>query len=130
MAYKYRNTIAGGAEELIDGLENIELFLDDRDEWNFHDSEITSIHMDFKENSVTVTVKPDGYNSERADKLFKEELPLLDFKFIDVCEIKMNTSLPYYIDKIEISKYNGFLECWFNGYGIRVTSRRLCVAKP
>lgn len=86
--------------------------------------------MDFKENSVTVTVKPDGYNSERADKLFKEELPLLDFKFIDVCEIKMNTSLPYYIDKIEISKYNGFLECWFNGYGIRVTSRRLCVAKP
>ena len=130
MAYKYRNTIADGAEELIDGIENIELFLDDRDEWNFHDSEITSINMDFKENSITVTVKPDGYDSEKADQLFKDRQPLLDFKFIDVCEIKMNTSLPYYIDEIEISKYNGFLECWFNGYGIRVTSRRLCVAKP
>lgn len=46
MAYKYNKTIMNGAEKLIDGIENIEMFLDDNDDWNFHDSEIYSFHWD------------------------------------------------------------------------------------
>ena len=50
MTYKYSKTIRDGAEKLIDGIENIEMFLGDDDDWNFHDSEIYSFHWDRDEN--------------------------------------------------------------------------------
>jgi hypothetical protein len=40
MAYKYNKTIVNDAENLIRGIDNIELFLDDDDDLNFHDSQI------------------------------------------------------------------------------------------
>lgn len=55
MAYKYNKTIMNGAEKLIDGIENIEMFLDDNDEWNFHDSEIRSFYWDRAKKTFSVT---------------------------------------------------------------------------
>lgn len=55
MAYKYNKTIINGAEKLIDGIENIEMFLDDNDEWNFHDSEIRSFYWDRAKKTFSVT---------------------------------------------------------------------------
>ena len=131
MAYKYNKTIMNGAEKLIDGIENIEMFLDDNDDWNFHDSEIKSFHWDRDDRIFTVTVEPIGFSPEIEGE-GDDVMILLDLHFEDCFDIhmpNMDLTAPY-INEIEISKDRKCIECWFNGYPIRVTSHRLRVDKP
>lgn len=133
MAYKYSRTIRNGAEKLIDGIENIEILLGDDDNWDFHDSEIYTFHWDRETRTFTVTVLPVGCIFPQIEGWDGESTLLLDFHFEDCIEIHMpNAELGEadYIYEIEISKSRGYLECWFNGYPIRVTSERLRVDKP
>lgn len=121
-----------GAEELIDGIENIEMFLDDNDDWNFHDSEIQSFNWDRDSSTFTVSVEPIGY-SPTIEGDGKDTSIILDFHFIRCIEIHMpNVDLwsPEYVYEIEISKDRNWIECWFNGFSLRVTSERLKVDKP
>lgn len=131
--YKYNKTIMNGAEKLIDGIENIEMFLDDNDDWNFHDSEIYSFHWDRDKREFIVSVElfgcgiPDNIGWDRNSSV------ILDFHFVDCLNLHMPEMDMYgapYILEIEISKSKEWLECWFNGYPIRVTCDRLRVDKP
>lgn len=132
MPYKYPRTIQNGAEELIDGIENIEMFLDDDDNWNFHDSDIKSFHWDRNSNTFTVTVIPMCYSAV-IEGFDCDDTILLDFIFKDCSEIDIPdfaTRDYWQIDEIELIKVKNELECWFNGYPIKVTCRRLRVEKP
>ena len=127
--YKYHKTIIGGAEALIDGIENIEMFLDDNDDWNFHDSLIRSYCWDDESEIMTITIEPLGCKFIEGET--KDNKPLLDFHFEDCVDIEMHmNNVHERIYEIEISIHNTFIECWFNGIGIRVTSKRLRVDKP
>lgn len=130
MPYKYNETVKDGAEELIDDIKYMELFFNDEDHWNFHDSEIRSLHWDADKRTVKVTVEPLGCSYEKLKRWTPDKTVLLDFIFIDVLEIYSNCPVDNYITEIEISKYNGYLECWFNGYCIRITSKRLRFGRP
>ena len=129
--YKYNRTIRDGAEALIDGIENIEMFLDDNDHWNFHDSKIRSFYWDNETLEFTVTVDLVGYGFYKGE-IDKNLQPLLDFHFKDCDEIKMDMVDMYagFINEIEISRDRDYLECWFNGICVGVSCRRLCVDKP
>lgn len=132
MSYKYHKTIMNGAEKLIDGIENIEMFLDDEDAWNFHDSSIYSFNWDRDERIFTVIVEPLGFSPD-IDGWDGESTILLDFHFEGCIEVHMNHLdlwSPQYISEISISKVKGGLECWFDGYPIMVCSERLRVDKP
>lgn len=119
-----------GAEKLIDGIENIEMFLDDNDDWNFHDSEINSFYWDNEKKIMTVTIEPIAYSVD-VEGDAKDKQPLLSFHFEDCIDVEMHMNNVYErIYKIEISMFKQFIECWFNGVGIRVTSKRLRVDKP
>lgn len=133
MAYKYCNTIKNGAEILIDGIKNIEMFLDDKDEWNFHDSEIASFGWDKDKKTFTVTIELYGCDYPNIEWRDSKSTVLLDFHFEDCIEIHMNhvdLHSQQIIQEIEISKFNDYIECCFNGYPIRVTSKRLRINKP
>lgn len=134
MAYKYKNTIKGGAEKLIDGIENIEMFLDEEDHWNFHDSEIESFGWDVKTQTFTVTVNLIGCRfPESLGIIDKTKDVLLDLHFVGFPTLTMNQvelNSWQYITEIEITNVRKFLECWFNGYAIKVASERLIVDKP
>ncbi len=80
MAYKYNRTIMNGAEKLIDGIENIEMFLGDDDAWNFHDYEIYSFNWDRYTKTLTVTVEPIGFLPDIEGWDGKSTI-LLDFHF-------------------------------------------------
>lgn len=133
MAYKYNKTIMNGAEELIDGIENIEMFLDDNDDWNFHDSEIRSFYWDRAKRTFSVTIEPFGCDYPDIEEYDKDSAMILDFHFVDVVEVHMphvNLWSPEYVYEIEISKDRDWIECWFNGFCMRVASKRLQVDKP
>ncbi|MBR5956840.1 MAG: hypothetical protein IKZ99_00590 [Salinivirgaceae bacterium] len=128
--YKYNRTIRDGAEALIDGIENIEMFLGDEDHWNFHDSSIRSFHWDNETGEFTVTVEPIGYGCFKGE-IDKDLQPLLDFHFEDCVEIKMDVEvIGAYINDIKISRDRDYLECCFNGICVGVACRRLRVDKP
>lgn len=132
MSYKYSRTIQNGAEALIDGIENIEMFLGDEDNWRFHDSDIKSFHWDRDTRTFTVTVLPMAYSTV-IDGFDDEDTILLDFHFEDWIEIHIPefTSCDYWeINELEIIKVNDHLECWFHGHAIRIKSYRLRVDKP
>lgn len=133
MTYRYNKTIQNGAESLIEGIENIEMFLDDNDDWNFHDSEIYSLYWDRNTNIFTVTVEPIGCDYPDIDGCKEDTTILLDFHFLGCIEIHMpnvDTWNSEYIYEVEISKNQNCIECWFNGYPIRITSEKLKVDKP
>ncbi len=127
--YKYNKTIIVGAEKLIDGIEMIEMFLDDDDDWNFHDSEIKSFLWNAQERTVIVSIEPIGYAPD-IDGLEDGKIPLLDFHFLNVFEVHMDLYVDNFINEIEISNKRGYLQCWFNGYGINIISERLRVEPP
>nr|WP_321372926.1 hypothetical protein [uncultured Bacteroides sp.] len=91
MAYKYSRTIRNSSEKLIDGIENIEMFLGEEDNWNFHDSEIRSFHWDSVEKRATVTVLPIGLTPD-IEGWSSETDTLLDMHFEDVWDIKFETA--------------------------------------
>lgn len=55
---KSANMIDEAAIRMINGIENIEVFLEENDQWQFHDSDINNIHWDDMERRLDVTVCP------------------------------------------------------------------------
>jgi hypothetical protein len=127
MAYKYNKTIVNGAEKLISGIENIELFLDDDDDWNFHDSQVYSFHWDGVQEQLTITIIPIGYGTIDGDK--EGMMPLIDFHFEKVDELNFNFCLPEYILEMAIIRNTYGLDCHINGIA-QITCRSLTVDKP
>ncbi|GCB35200.1 hypothetical protein [Bacteroides faecalis] len=111
--YKYHKTIKNGSEKLIDGIENIEMFLDDNNDWNFHDSEIHSFHWDRDTKTFTVSVELIGCGFPELEGWDGDAPVILDFHFEGCVEVHMpNVDLwsPQYIYEIGISIYNKYLE--------------------
>ena len=50
---KSANMIDEAAARMINGIENIEVFLEENDQWQFHDSDIKNIHWDDMERRLT-----------------------------------------------------------------------------
>ena len=78
-----------GAGEIIDGIENIKMFLDDNDAWNFHNSKIRSFYWDRAKRTFSVTIKPFGCDYPDIEGFDKDSSMLLDFYFVDVAEVHM-----------------------------------------
>ena len=125
---KSSNMIDDAAVKMITGIENIEVFLEENDEWQFHDSDISDIHWDNKAGRLDVSVHPTfcvGMAYER-----KSEKPVLDMHFIEVRDFKLDFISGEYVDEISMKECNGFLDTWFDCYMLHVTSRGLIVDKP
>ena len=125
--YKYNRTIRDGAEALIDGIENIEMFLEDNE--TFHDCGIHSFSWDSETKELTLTIEPLTYRFFAGE--YGNMLPLLDFHFEHCISIEtyMETGIAI-IDEMIISKYNTFLKCDFGQVCISIKSIRLRVDKP
>lgn len=123
------NTVKEEAVKYITGIENLELFIDEEDEWNFHDSEIRSIHWDDKTRILDVTVEPMGY-SPKLPEDGPDKSPRLDFHFHDVVEINLQWNTVGFIFELDITEKNGFLVCYFDSYTMVVTSSKLVIDKP
>lgn len=126
---KSSNMIDEGAAKMIIGIENIEVFLEENDQWQFHDSDISEIHWDDKERQLDVTVSPTFCVGIDYDYNILE--PRLDFHFTGVISLNFEFNECGYVDEISIKKIsNGFLDTWFECYMLNVTSRGLIVDKP
>lgn len=122
--------LLGGAERFIDGIENIEIFLDEQGDWNFHDSELKSFSYDNDEQQFTITIEPIGFEPT-IEGLDESNIVLLDFHFEGVIEIEMSCLTETDIFEMEFSVYNKeWLNCWFDNCGIRIMSQRVRVDKP
>ena len=121
--------IDDAAVEMITGIENIEIFLEENDQWQFHDSGISDIHWDDKVRRLDVTVSPTFCVGIDYDYNTLE--PRLDFHFTDVVSVNLDYNGFGYVDEISIKKLsNGFLETWFDCYTRHVFSSGLIVDKP
>lgn len=125
---KSANMIEDAAVKMITGIENIEVFLEEKDEWQFHDSEISYIHWEDKERRLDVSVKPTYCVGIEYDH--KKVEPELVLHFIEVRDYKLDNNEGGYVDEISIKEFNGFLDTWFDCYMLHVTSRSLTVDKP
>jgi hypothetical protein len=126
--YKYSRTIRNGAEKFIDGIGNIEKFLDDEDNWNFHDSELHSFHWDEHTRIFSVVVIPIGCRTD-IEGWDDGLMPLLEFHFSGTDEVKMDLFPPYYIEEIIITQNKG-VECFIGGYGIYIHCSSITVEAP
>ena len=50
--------ITDDAVKFVTGIENIEVFLEENDEWQFHFSKVTEIHWDSEKKQLDVTINP------------------------------------------------------------------------
>lgn len=117
------------ALKMITGIENLEMFLLDDDQWMYHDSEIHNIHWDDKKRTLDVAVEPIGYSAE-IDGAGYGKTFLLDFHFRDVVSVCLDYSDYGYIHEMEIKVENGFLVCSFDSYYLEVAARSLIVDPP
>lgn len=76
---KSANMIDESAVRLIRGIENIEVFLEENDQWQFHDSNIKTIHWDDLERRLDVTICRTFCIGIDYDHKYME--PRLDFHF-------------------------------------------------
>ncbi len=125
---KSANMIEEAAVRMINGIENIEVFLEENDQWQFHDSDIKAIHWDDMEHRLDVTVCPTFCKGIEYDHRNLD--PQLDFHFTDVANLKVDYNGCGCIDEISIKELNGFLDTWFDCYMLHVTSKGLIVDKP
>lgn len=125
---KSANMITDDAVKMITGIENIEVFLEENDEWQFHDSEISYIHWDDKERLLDVSVKPTYCVGIEYDH--KKFEPILDFHFTGVRDYKLDYNEGGYVDEISIKECAGFLDTWFDCYMLHITSRGLIIDEP
>ena len=76
---KSANMIDESAIRFIRGIENIEVFLEENDQWQFHDSNIKTIHWEDMDRPLEVTICPTvciGIDNDH-----KNLEPRLDFHF-------------------------------------------------
>lgn len=117
------------AYQLIEGIENMELFLTENDEWQFHDSDIRDIHWNNKKRTLDLTIEPIGFSADVPwDR--KTTTALLDFHYEGVVEFYLNCYGFSYIYELEINLKNGFLESIFDSYMLNILAKKLTIDKP
>lgn len=118
-----------GAYELIEGIENMELFLTENDEWQFHDSDIRDIHWNNQNRTLDLTIEPIGFCADVPwDR--KTTTALLDFHYEGVEEFDLNCFGFCYIFELEINMKNGYLDCIFDAYILKILAKKLTINKP
>ena len=118
-----------GAYELIEGIENMELFLTENDQWQFHDSDIRDIHWNNQNRTLDLTIEPIGFSADVPwDR--KTMTALLDFHYEGVGELELNCFGFCYIYELEINMKNGYLDCNFDSYILKILAKKLTINKP
>jgi hypothetical protein len=120
--------ITDDAVKMVTGIENIEIFLEDNDEWQFHFSKVTEIHWNSERRALDVTINSPCCVGIEYDR--KKVEVFLDFHFIDVVDLKWEYAQDDYADEISMKELSGFLETWFDFITLRVTSKGVVVDKP
>lgn len=117
------------AFELITGIENMEIFLTENDEWQFHDSDIRDIHWNNQSRTLDLTIEPIGFCADVPwDR--KITTALLDFHYEGVEEFDLNCLGVCYIFELEIKMKNGYLESIFDSYMLTILAKKLTIDKP
>lgn len=117
------------AYELIEGIENMELFLTENDQWQFHDSDIRDIHWNNQNRTLDLTIEPIGFSADVPwDR--KTMTALLDFHYEGVGELELNCFGFCYIYELEINMKNGYLDCIFDSYILKILAKKLTIDKP
>ena len=117
------------AYELIEGIENMELFLTENDQWQFHDSDIRDIHWNNQNRTLDLTIEPIGFSADVPwDR--KTTTALLDFHYEGVGELELNCFGFCYIYELEINMKNGYLDCIFDSYILKILAKKLTIDKP
>ena len=117
------------AYQLIEGIENMELFLTENDEWQFHDSDIRDIHWNNQNRTLDLTIEPIGFSADVPwDR--KTTMALLDFHYEGVGELELNCFGFCYIYELEINMKNGYLDCIFDSYILKILAKKLTIDKP
>ena len=118
-----------GAYKLIEGTENMELFLTEDDKWQFHDSDIRDIHWNNQNRTLDLTIEPIGFSADVPwDR--KTTTALLDFHYEGVGELELNCFGFCYIYELEINMKNGYLDCIFDSYILKILAKKLTIDKP
>ena len=120
--------ITDDAVKYVTGIENIEVFLEEPDEWQFHFSKVTEIHWYSEKRQLDVTINPPCCVGIEYDR--KKVEVFLDFHFTDVIDLKWEYTQEDYPDEISMREFNGFLETWFDFITLNVTSKGVVVDKP
>lgn len=118
-----------GAYKLIEGIENMELFLTEDDKWQFHDSDIRDIHWNNQNRTLDLTIEPIGFSADVPwDR--KTTTALFDFHYEGVGELELNCFGFCYIYELEINMKNGYLDCIFDSYILKILAKKLTIDKP
>lgn len=118
-----------GAYGLINGIENMELFLTEDDKWQFHDSDIRDIHWNNQNRTLDLTIEPIGFCADVPwDR--KAMTALLDFHYEGVEEFDLSCFGFCYIFELEINLKNGYLESIFDSYILKIFAKKLTIDKP
>ena len=125
---KSANMITDDAVKFVTGIENIEVFLKENDEWQFHFSKVTEIHWNSEKRQLDVTINPPCCVGIEYDR--KKEEVFLDFHFTDVIDLKWEYTQDDFADEISMKEFHGFLETWFDFITLRITSKGVIVDKP
>lgn len=125
---KSANMITDDAVKFVTGIENIEVFLKEPDEWQFHFSKVTEIHWGSEKRQLDVTINPPCCEGIEYDR--KKVEVFLDFHFTDVIDLKWEYTQDDFADEISMKEFNGFLETWFDFITLNITSKGVIVDKP
>ena len=125
---KSANVITDDAVKFVTGIENIEVFLEENDEWQFHYSKVTEIHWNSEKRQLDVTINPPCCVGIEYDR--KKVEVFLDFHFTDVIDLKWEYTQEDYAYDISMKEINGFLETWFAFITLDITSKGVTVDKP
>ena len=107
----------------------MELFLTEKDEWQFHDSHIRDIHWNNQNRTLDLTIEPIGFPTDVTwDR--KTTTALLDFHYEGVEEFELNCFGFCYIYELEINMKNGYLDCIFDAYILKILAKKLTIDKP
>ena len=109
-------------------IENIEVFLKENDEWQFHFSKVTDIHWNSEKRQLDVTINPPCCVGIEYDR--KKVEVFLDFHFTDVIDLKWEYTQEDFADEISMKEFYGFLETWFDFITLKITSKGVIVDKP
>ena len=99
---KSANMITDDAVKMVTGIENIEIFLEDNDEWQFHFSKVTEIHWNSERRALDVAINPPCCVGIEYDR--KKVEVFLDFHFIEVIDLKWEYTQDDYADEISMKE--------------------------